>query len=187
MVPDIERSEMNEVITITGNIATEPQHRHAAGVSITSFRVASNQRRFDRPSGQWIDTGTSYFSVSTFRSLADHAFQSLRKGDRVVLTGRLKVRDWESGDKKGTSVDVEAEAIGHDLRFGTSTFAKDAPEATRQGDSWEAPRAPGDEWSTPGVTDAGVADAVAQTEWPVASVPTEEPRPLELAGVEAPF
>ena len=86
-----------------------------------------------------------------------------------------------------TSVDVEAEAIGHDLRFGTSTFAKDAPESTRQGDSWEAPSAPGDEWSTPGVTDAGVAADAATAEWPVASVPTEEPRPLELAGVEAPF
>ena len=178
---------MNEVITITGNIATDPQQRHAGGVSITSFRVASNQRRFDRRSGQWIDTGTSYFSVSTFRGLADHAFQSLRKGDRVVLTGRFRVREWEAGDKKGTSVDVEAEAIGHDLRFGTSTFAKDAPESTRQGDSWEAPRAPGDEWSTPGVTDAGVAADAATAEWPVASVPTDEPRPLELAGVEAPF
>jgi len=180
---------MNETITITGNIATDPQHKHAGGVSITSFRVASSQRRYDRVSGAWVETGTSWFSVSTFRGLADHAFQSLRKGDRVLLTGRLKVREWEAGDRKGTSVDVEADAIGHDLRFGTSRFEKGAPEAGRRGDAWEAPSTPADEWSTPGVTDA------ADPQWPVATVPTDgeaptvesAPRPLELAGVEAPF
>lgn len=174
---------MNETITITGNIATDPQHRHAGGVSITSFRVASSQRRYDRQSGGWIDTGTNWFSVSTFRGLADHAFQSLRKGDRVLLTGRLKVRDWEAGDRKGTSVDIEADAIGHDLRWGTTRFEKDSSETARRGDAWEAPSTPADEWSTPGVTDA------ADAEWPVATVPSEDagPRPLELAGVEAPF
>ena len=171
---------MNETITITGNVATDPQHKLAGGVSITSFRVASSQGRYDRQSGAWIETGTNWFSVSTFRGLADHAFQSLRKGDRVLLTGRLKVRDWEAGDRKGTSVDIEADAIGHDLRFGTTRFEKDG---TRRGDAGEAPPAPAEEWSTPGVTDA------AEIEWPVVTVPVDdaEPRPLELAGVEAPF
>ncbi len=99
-------------------------------------------------------------SVSTFRGLADHAFQSLRKGDRVVLTGRLKVRDWEAGDRKGTSVDIEADAIGHDLRLGTTKFEKDA--GTRRGDAWEAPPAPAEEWSTPGCDGCGGRDGVVR-------------------------
>ena len=168
---------MNETITITGNIATEPEHKHPeGGVSITTFRVASGQRRLDKQSGQWVDSATNWYTVSTYRSLADHAFHSLRKGDRVLLTGRLKVRHWESGERRGTSVEIDAEAIGHDLLWGNSTFQKDArtpAAATPQQD----------EWSTPGVTDDGATD------WPVVQVPDgpSEPLALELAGAEPPF
>src|SRR4029079_5343976 len=88
---------MNETITITGNVATEPEHKLTpGGVSITTFRIASGQRRYDRQTGGWVDGPTNWYSVSTFRSLADHAYDSLHKGDRVILTGRLKVREWET-------------------------------------------------------------------------------------------
>ncbi len=167
---------MNETITITGNVATEPQHRLAGGVPVTTFRVASGQRRFDKQAQAWVDDGTNWYTVSTWRSLAEHAFHSLRKGDRVLLTGRMRVRNWEAGEKKGTSVDIDAEAIGHDLLWGTSKFEKDARPAAASA----AP--PPDEWTTPGVTDAA-------TEWSVAPVPPDDvaPKPRELAGVEAPF
>lgn len=168
---------MNETITITGNIATEPQYKHPeGGVAITTFRVASGQRRFDKQSGAWVDGATNWYTVSTYRRLADHAFRSLHKGDRVLLTGRLKVRDWESGAKRGTTVEIDAEAIGHDLLWGNSTFEKDPRPAT-------ASATPSEAWSAPGVGGQPV------TEWTVATVPTdeEEPRELELAGAEAPF
>jgi single-strand DNA-binding protein len=168
---------MNETITITGNIATDPEHKHPeGGVSITTFRVASGQRRLDRQSGLWVDGATNWYTVSTYRSLADHAFHSLRKGDRVLLTGRLKVRHWENGERRGTSVEIDADAIGHDLLWGNSTFQKDArPSASTppQSDGWAAP---------------GVSDGV-ETDWPVVRVPDGESEPLalELAGAEPPF
>ena len=91
---------MNDTITITGNVATEPQHkRTAAGVPITTFRIASGQRRYDRSAEAWVDSVTNFYSVSAFRGLAEHAFQSLRKGERVILSGRLRVRDWDNGTK----------------------------------------------------------------------------------------
>ena len=99
-------------VTITGNIATEPQHkRTAAGVPITTFRVASGQRRYDRASDAWVDSETNFYSVSAFRGLAEHAFQSLRRGERVILNGRLRVRNWDNGTKSGTDVEIEADAI----------------------------------------------------------------------------
>lgn len=178
---------MNETITITGNVATDPELKQTAGgVSIATFRVASGQRRYDRQSGGWVDAATNWYTVSAFRSLADHAFHSLRKGDRVLLTGRLRVRDWDSGARKGTTVEIDAEAIGHDLLWGTSRFEKDRPGAgatTGRGDAWAPPASPADEWAAPGVTEEATVD------WPTATVPADEsePRPLELVGVEAPF
>lgn len=171
---------MSDTITITGNVATEPESkRTSGGVSITTFRLASAQRRFDRPTGVWVDSGTNWYSVSAFRGLADHAFASLRKGQPVVLTGRLRIKDWDNGTKRGTDVEIDAEAIGHDLRWGTSTFSKDAPAATAGSDAWSSD-ADAPEWRAPG------ADGEAG---PSAPEPGSEgeARPLVLAGVDAPF
>lgn len=178
---------MNETITITGNVATDPEHKHTnGGVSITTFRVASGQRRYDRQSGGWVDAETNWYTVSMFRSLADHAFNSLRKGDRVLLTGRLRVQNWDTGAKRGTTVEIEAEAIGHDLLWGNSRFEKERPSASTGSGQTEGSAAPGrlaDEWAAPGVGEQ------SDGEWTVAPVPGQEaePRTLELAGAETPF
>ena len=122
---------MTDTITVTGNIATPPeQRRTAGGVAITTFRVASGQRRYDNATSSWTDSGTNWYNVSTYRRLADHAMASLHKGDRVVLTGRLRVREWDTGTKKGIAVEIDADSIGHDLLFGTSRFEKDAAPVT---------------------------------------------------------
>ena len=122
---------MNETITITGNIATEPEHKHTAGRRLdhdlpASRAVSAGTTGSPGRGSMARPTGTR---VSTFRSLADHAFHSLRKGDRVLLTGRLRVRDWDTGARKGTTVEIDAEAIGHDLLWGTTRFEKDRPGA----------------------------------------------------------
>lgn len=110
---------MSDTITITGNIAADPERRiTGTGVPITTFRVASSQRRFDRASGQWVETGTNWYQVSAFRSLAMHAFASLHRGERVIVTGRLRLRAWETATKKGLSVEIDADGIGHDLLWG---------------------------------------------------------------------
>jgi single-strand DNA-binding protein len=115
----------SEIITITGLIATTPRHLITQdGLPITSFRLASSSRTFDRASGEWKDGDTNWFTITCFRKLAINAIASLNKGERVFVTGSLKVRDWDNGERTGTSVEVEADSIGHDLAWGTSTFIR---------------------------------------------------------------
>lgn len=116
---------MSDIITITGVVATAPRAvTTQEGLAITSFRLASSQRRFDRAQERWVDGDTNWYTVTTFRQLATNAAVSVKKGERVVVTGRLRIRDWESGDRAGTNVDVEADALGHDLSWGTAAFSR---------------------------------------------------------------
>lgn len=152
-------SDRGDTITITGNVATPPElKRTSTGVTIATFRVASGQRRYDREAGAWSDVGTNWYTVSAFRTLADHAFTSLHKGDRVILTGRLRLREWDNGTRRGTAIEIDAEAIGHDLRWGTTTFRKDSDGAVIDSARPPMPAAAEDSWAAPGV-DAAVPGA----------------------------
>lgn len=116
---------MTDTITLTGLVATTPRHLVTSeGLPITSFRLASTQRRYDRGSQKWIDGDTNWYTVTAFRQLAVNVVGSVNKGQRVVVSGKLRVRDWESGDRAGTTVEVDADAIGHDLAWGTSVFTR---------------------------------------------------------------
>ncbi len=116
---------MTDTITISGLVATIPRHiLTSEGLSITSFRLASAQRRFDRSKERWVDVETNWYTITSFRQLALNASLSIEKGQRVVVTGRLRIREWDNGDRVGTTVDVEAESIGHDLAWGTSSFSR---------------------------------------------------------------
>lgn len=116
----------NDTVTIRGFIGNDPQPgATTTGVPVLNFRVGSGQRKFDKRTQSWVDAGTNWYAVSAYRQLADHARTSLRKGDAVIITGRLKFREWENASGvKGASLDLEAEAIGHDLQWGTSNFRK---------------------------------------------------------------
>ena len=116
---------MSDTITLRGLVATSPRHiTTESGLEVTSFRLASTTRKLDAETGVWVDSDVNWFTVSSFRQLAGNVAQSIAKGERVVVSGRLKVRDWDNGERSGTSVEVEASAIGHDLTFGTSTFKR---------------------------------------------------------------
>jgi single-strand DNA-binding protein len=91
---------------------------------ITSFRLASSKRRFDRTKKTWVDGETNWFTINSFRQLAINSASSISKGDRIVVSGRLKVRDWDNGERSGTSVEIEADCLGHDLVWGTSEFSR---------------------------------------------------------------
>jgi len=127
---------MAETYTAVGLVATTPRNIVTSeGLSITSFRLAVGSRRFDKESGAWVDGETNWFTVVAFRQLAENANKSLAKGDRVVVSGRLKVRDWDNGERTGTAVEIEADSLGHDLLFGTSTFEKVARQTQQTEDS----------------------------------------------------
>lgn len=116
---------MTDTLTLTGLVATTPRHIVTSErLSITNFRLASTQRRYDRTEGKWIDGETNWYTVTAFRQLAVNAATSISKGQRVVVTGRLRVREWANGEKTGTNVEVEADALGHDLAWGTSVFTR---------------------------------------------------------------
>jgi single-strand DNA-binding protein len=171
--------DMSDTITITGNLAGDPELKHTAGgLAIASFRVGSGQRRFDRASKTWVDGDTNWYAVSAFRGLAEHAHASLRRGDRVVVSGRLRIRNWDNGTTRGTAVEIDADAVGHDLLWGTSVFTKAArpPAPAPEGD-WEVPDAGEESW-------APADDSATTTEAPSGDATV---RPLALVGAEPPF
>jgi len=128
-------------VTILGNLVAEPQSRQTkGGIPFTAFRIASTPR-FRNREGLYEDGQTSYYSVTAFRSLATNLAASLRKGDPVIVQGRQRVSTWQREDQSwGTSVEIEATAVGHDLCRGTSEFTKSTrastvPEGDRMGDA----------------------------------------------------
>lgn len=116
---------MSESFTVSGLVATTPRHLVTQeGLPITSFRLASSKRRFDRTKKIWVDGETNWFTITSFRQLAINSAGSISKGDRIVVSGRLKVRDWDNGERSGTSVEIDAESLGHDMAWGTSAFSR---------------------------------------------------------------
>lgn len=123
---------MSDIITVTGVVATTPRHLvTSTGLAITSFRLASGQRRFDRAKQSWVDAETNWYTVSTFRQLAHNVVGSVRRGEHVVVAGRLRIRDWHNADKNGTAVEIEADSVGHDLTWCTTISQRVAPAPGR--------------------------------------------------------
>ena len=110
-------------ITLTGHVGTDPRHLVTGeGVPITSFRVATDTRRYDSDTEKWVTTDTNWYTVTCFRELAINTARSLTKGDPVIVVGALHVREWQQDERKGINVEVEAHNIGSDLRFGVAIF-----------------------------------------------------------------
>jgi single-strand DNA-binding protein len=117
---------MNEIqVTLRGNVASEPRHvRFDDGNALTSFRLASTVRRFDRDRQEWVDRGTTYVNVTCRRAMAANAANSVHKGQPMVVTGRLTERFWSANGRSGQSLEIHADGLGHDLSFGTAEFAR---------------------------------------------------------------
>ncbi len=115
-------------ITVVGNLAADPVRRQIdGGRFMTTFRIASTSRRLRE--GEWTDGDTSWWDVTAFAGLGENAAASLAKGQRVVVHGRASVEQWssrgENGEERsGTRARVTADALGHDLTYGTSAFVR---------------------------------------------------------------
>jgi len=99
-------------ITIVGNLTDDPELRYTAnGAAVANFRVAYSTRIRDA-AGNWTDGDTSFFTINCWRSLAENAAETLTRGSRVVVTGRLKQRSWENQEgEKRTVVEIEADDL----------------------------------------------------------------------------
>jgi single-strand DNA-binding protein len=117
---------MNDIITtVIGNAVTDVSLRTTStGASVASFRIASNSRRFDKATNTWIEQDPSYLSITSWSQLAENVALSVHKGQALVVTGKLRVKQWQDSEKSGTNVEIDATAIGHDLNRGTSEFTK---------------------------------------------------------------
>jgi len=127
---------MNETyVTISGNVVGDPVVRSTrANVPFVTFRVASTVRRVDSKSGDYIDAGTNFVNVTAFRSLGVNLANSLHKGEPVIVYGRMRINQWDNGERSGTTVEVDAYNVGHDLSRGQSTFVRVARSQLDQHD-----------------------------------------------------
>ncbi|HEY8471764.1 MAG TPA: single-stranded DNA-binding protein [Natronosporangium sp.] len=114
-------------VTIVGNVLHGPEWRKTAntGALVTTFKIASTARRYDRQTGQWMDGNSLRVRVNCWRALAANVKESVALGDPLIVTGRLFTRDWvdEHGNKR-LQYEVEATSVGHDLSRGKSIFQR---------------------------------------------------------------
>lgn len=110
-------------VTLAGFMGTTPKlFTSPTGNDFTSFRIASTTRYLDRSRGEWVDGRTIWFTVKAWRAMAQNVAASLRKGDAVVVTGRLAVDEWTSPEGPRTNLVIEASALGPDLTRGRAQF-----------------------------------------------------------------
>lgn len=130
-------------VTVHGNLTADPQVIDSRNGRFVRFTVASTPRLRDPHSGEYRDGVTTFYSVTANRALGRNVAQSLRKGQPVVVSGRLSVDSYTTSDgEHRQSVALAAELVGHDLNFGTSSFAK--PERARQVETDAAPEREGE-------------------------------------------
>jgi single-strand DNA-binding protein len=110
-------------VTFHGWVGADVTFRTPAGISVANLRVAVTPRI--RRSGTWVDGDTTWYSVTAWRTLAEHVRDSIRKGDAVIVHGRLRTETWQrENEPPSTTLVVDATLVGHDLSRGTSTFLK---------------------------------------------------------------
>jgi single-strand DNA-binding protein len=117
---------MNEtLVTLQGNLGNDVTVRQAGDSKVATMRVACTPRRYQRKTEEWVDGDTQWFTVHAWRALADNVEQSLRRGDPVVVHGRLSAQTWtNSAGMEVTTFEVDATFVGHDLNRGTSSFTR---------------------------------------------------------------
>src|SRR6195952_924817 len=114
------------VITVVGNLTGDPELRYTQnGLAVANFTIASTPRTFDRASNDWKDAEALFLRASVWREFAEHVAGSLTKGARVVATGRLRQRSYETKEgEKRTSIELEVDEIGPSLRYATAQVTR---------------------------------------------------------------
>jgi len=119
------------VITVVGNLVDDPELRFTpSGAAVANFRIASTPRTFDRQTNEWKDGDALFLSCSVWRQAAENVAESLQRGMRVVVQGRLKARTYETREgEKRTVFEIEVEEVGPSLKYATAKVTR----STRSG------------------------------------------------------
>jgi single-strand DNA-binding protein len=140
-------------ITIVGNLTADPELKFTdGGAALAKFTIAVTPRTFDRTSNQWKDGTTAFYRCAAWRQLAEHVADSLKKGSRVVASGRMRQHDWttEQGEKR-SMLAVEVDDIGASVRFTTVTI--NAKPTTGNGPTGDDP------WAKTGAAASATTEA----------------------------
>jgi single-strand DNA-binding protein len=113
-------------ITVIGNLTDDPELRFTpSGAAVAKFRVASTPRFLDKASGEWKDGEPLFLSCTVWRQVAEHVAESLQRGARVIVSGRLRQRTYETREgEKRTVIELEVDEIGPSLRYATAKVQK---------------------------------------------------------------
>ncbi|HVL33593.1 MAG TPA: single-stranded DNA-binding protein [Actinomycetota bacterium] len=132
-------------VTLVGNLTDDPELRFTAqGAAVANFRIAVSRRVRDAQTNEWKDGDTSFFRVNVWRQLAENVAESLTRGTRVVVTGTLKMRQWETPEgEKRSVVEVEATEVGPSLKWATAKVERTSRSGGAAGGSdWGGSDAP---------------------------------------------
>ena len=112
-------------VTVVGNLTGDPELRFiSSGAAVVNFTVASTPRTFDRQSNEWKDGETLFMRCSLWREAAENVAESLTKGMRVLVTGRLVSRSWEANGEKRTVTEMQVDEVGPSLRYATAKVTR---------------------------------------------------------------
>jgi single-strand DNA-binding protein len=138
-------------ITLIGNLTDDPELRFtSSGAAVAKFRVASTPRFMDRQSGEWKDGEALFLSCNVWRQAAEHVAESLQRGMRVIVSGRLRQRTYETREgEKRTVFELEVDEIGPSLRYATAKVQKMTRSSGGGGGYGAAGGAPADDpWAS---------------------------------------
>jgi single-strand DNA-binding protein len=150
------------VITLVGNLVEDPELRFTpSGAAVANFRVASTPRTFDRQNNEWKDGETLFLSCSVWRQAAENVAESLQRGMRVIISGRLKSRSYETREgEKRTVFEIDVDEVGPSLKTATAKVTK----TTRSGGGgYGSGASDNDPWATPAATTASQSGGGSQS------------------------
>jgi len=172
------------IITVVGNLTDDPELRFTpSGAAVANFTVASTPRTLNKQTNEWEDGEAMFLRCSVWRQAAENVAESLQKGARVVVQGRMRARTWETREgEKRTSFEIDVDEIGPSLRWATAKVAKAGRSSGGggYGASGGQPSGGGDPWATSAPQQGGGAAGApaaggGQDPWGAPGVSSDEP------------
>jgi single-strand DNA-binding protein len=144
-------------ITVVGNLTADPELRFTpSGAAVANFTVASTPRTFDKQTNDWKDQETLFLNCSVWRQAAENAAESLQRGMRVIVTGRLKARSYETREgEKRTVFEIDVEEVGPSLKMATAKVSKTSRQGGGQGGGGFGASGGDDPWASGGGQQGG--------------------------------
>ena len=146
---------MTTITTMTGNLVDDPQLRYtSSGLAVATFRIADTPRKLNKTTNEWEDGSTVFMSCSIWRQAAENVAESLQRGMRVIVTGKLTQRSYETKEgEKRTVYEIDVDDVGPSLRNASAKISKSSRSAGPQQGAAGGRQSPDDPWSNPPMPD----------------------------------